>query len=169
MAGFGDAIPHPMQALIGSTLTLAGASLVAVPFGFFASVPLFFVGIPLCTLGTLVPNDEDLSGVRSFLAAMMRIIGAVCLLLGCILTSILTMADLVALKHGQSYSPNSSELGATILFCVAAPALFALGDRIRAPSPVSETLLRSLYWFLHFPGTVVASKMVAAAGVPLTA
>lgn len=169
MACLGDAIPRPTLALIGSALTLAGASLVAVPYGMLATIPLLLIGVPVLMRGSLIPLDADLTEKQKFLGSGLVTLGAICLLLGCVMASGLTMDELVASKRGQSYSAKGSDLEVTLVFCIAALVFFAHGDRVRAKSPWSGTLLRLLYWFLHFPGAAVAARIVAATGVPLTA
>ena len=142
--------------------------MVGVPYGAIIGLPLLVLGTTLCVLGALVPIDDGVSKVRRTAAEVVLTLGAVGFLAGCMMTSVLMVDYLVALKRGQS--PMASwDKWATLVASVSALVLLTLGNLLRARAPTSQTSLRAIYWFLHFPSCALVVKFYAAVGMTLTA
>jgi len=153
---------------MGSALTIGGAGVIGVPYGAIIGVPLLVLGTTLCVQGALVPIDDDVSKTRSTAADAVLTLGAVGLFAGCLMTSVLMVDDLVALKRGQNPVAWGDQW-ATLVACVLALVLLTWGNLLRARASPRQTSLRAIYWFLHFPGSALAVKFYAAVGMTLTA
>jgi hypothetical protein len=168
MASLTEVIPRPLRAFVGSALTIGSAGVVGVPYGAIIGLPLLVLGTTLCVQGALVPIDDGVSKVRRTAAEVVLTLGAVGLLAGCMMTSVLVVDYLVALKRGQSPMPWWDQW-ATLVASVLALVLLTLGNLLRAKTPTSQTSLRAIYWFLHFPGCALVVRFYAAVGMTLTA
>jgi hypothetical protein len=168
VANLTDVIPQPVRAFIGSALTIRSVGLVGFPFGAFIGVPLLIVGITLCVQGAMVPVAEGLTKTQKTAAEVLRTLGAIGLLFGCAMTSVLMVEHLVALKRGLSPVVVSG-FWATLVACALALVLLTSGNLLRAKAPSNQTSLRAIYWLLHFPGSAAAVMFYAAVGMTLTA
>ena len=163
---------HLLLAIGAPVLTVAGAGLL--PFGMIGLLgfPITLIGLVLCNWTALASATPGSATKRSRLAPGIILCGVFLLGLGCLVTSVASVAwyDPPIAKH--VFRNGREDVWIAIGLSVVAPALISQGGRMRSDAHIGFPLGWAIYWFMFYPFVIAAavlySVVITRFRIPIT-